>query len=1349
MNRTRHSVASVDDSPMTDHDREIRDLKDALFIAEQSYRDLAETTSDWLWEQDEKFRFTFLSDEVENHTGVKSQAFIGKTRWEMIGADAVRDPKWKNLAEIQEARKPFRDFQYAFTRPDGTASYLSISGKPFYGSDGAFLGYRGAGSDITARVEAERMASTLQQRLYDAINSLPHGFALFDADDRLVLSNRQFHLNPTGKLGEYGMSFEEIVRKAASNGIYHGEMGATEEWIEQRLKLHRSAPVEHEHQLSDRRWYRVAEFPTDEGGTVLLRTDITEHRAMEQSLRENEERMAIVLAGASDALWDWNVDTDEVIRAGSIREILDITDAPLIATGKDWLATVHPADRDGYRAIMADYLSGRSSEYRAEYRIRTVTDRTKWVSDCGKALRDDDGHAYRMAGSLRDITKRKIHELKIELSHRIAQDVRTASSYQDAISSTVQPVLDHAGAGYGEVWTCVSNGDVLTRSANTKSESDTLAALADSRRDTRELVGRSWIGEICGNTGLVLSTKIGAEYRPLVEGWEDLEAVGFRTSVGFAVPVLDDTIVFVLFFRKGELADEFAIEAIAELASEIASILRDKKTEEQMRLQGTALDSAANGIFITDAFGTIEWTNTAVTQMTGFLREELIGETARVFRSEYLEDGSGETLWSTILSGRSYRCEMTEPKRDGSTIDVSLIVTPIRDEKGSITHFITVSEDVTERKSAERALFEKTGVLETTFENMGAGISICDENLDVVGFNQEFLDLLEFPADLIAPGDNMEKLFRYNAERGEYGEGDVDEQVQQRIDLARKFEPHLLGRTRPDGTVIEIRGQPIPGGGFVTVYTDVTDRRKAEEELRAAKEAAESSRTTLETSIESISEGMALYDDAGRLIICNDTYRDYFSESADLLKPGMKFETLIRMRAEQGLAPDVGNNVDAWVKGRMAQFHKGSEPIFREFPDGRWCQVNEEKTANGGVAQIYTDVTELMEREQALKVSESRFRTLIDGSIQGILVHRYFKPLYVNPAYVEMFGYENADEILALSSALKLFAPEFRDKIGGFQKSRLKGEEAPREHELKVLRKDGTEFWVRSNPCVIDWEGEPAICQILFDVTDTRESRAQLIQASKLATLGEMATGVAHELNQPLNIIRMAAESAAELIEEEDELDPEFFKRKLERIAAQTERASSIIDHMRLFGRKSGSEPDAFDPIEAVKGAVGLLGEQLRTRGITLDTEIPKSCRRVIGNAIHVEQVVLNLMTNARDALHAMTAERPDGEGGGRIILSLVEDPDNACVEISVQDNGGGVPDSIIERIFEPFFTTKDAGQGTGLGLSISYTMIKEMGGQLTVANQNGGARFSVALLLTDAVENGLIDSEATANYAI
>lgn len=122
-------------------------------------------------------------------------------------------------------------------------------------------------------------------------------------------------------------------------------------------------------------------------------------------------------------------------------------------------------------------------------------------------------------------------------------------------------------------------------------------------------------------------------------------------------------------------------------------------------------------------------------------------------------------------------------------------------------------------------------VLKETLDSIPMGVSVMDGDLNVVAFNQTFVDLLEFPPGLIGPHTSFEQVIRYNAERGEYGPGDVDEQVRERVDLARKFMPHCFERERPDGTVIEIRGNPMPGGGFVTTYTDITKRKTAEREV--------------------------------------------------------------------------------------------------------------------------------------------------------------------------------------------------------------------------------------------------------------------------------------------------------------------------------------------------------------------------------------------------------------------------------------------------------------------------------------------------------------------------------------
>jgi PAS domain S-box-containing protein len=236
--------------------------------------------------------------------------------------------------------------------------------------------------------------------------------------------------------------------------------------------------------------------------------------------------------------------------------------------------------------------------------------------------------------------------------------------------------------------------------------------------------------------------------------------------------------------------------------------------------------------------------------------------------------------------------------------------------------------------------------------------------------------------------------------------------------------------------------------------------------------------------------------------------------------------------------------------------------------------------------------------------------------------------------------------------------------------------------------------------------------------SERQKASAQIIQASKLATLGEMATSVAHELNQPLNVIRMAAGNSRQKISK-GTADPEYLIEKLNRIDGQTARAAAIIDHMRMFGRQAKEEPEAVDPRKMVTNALGLVGEQLRLAGIEIVTEFAENCPSILGHPILMEQVLLNLITNARDAM----AER-DGEA--KITVRVFED--DKGVHITSEDTGGGIPDDVLPRIFEPFYTTKEMGKGTGLGLSVSYGIVRDMNGTIVAENIGEGARFTITL---------------------
>ena len=159
-----------------------------------------------------------------------------------------------------------------------------------------------------------------------------------------------------------------------------------------------------------------------------------------------------------------------------------------------------------------------------------------------------------------------------------------------------------------------------------------------------------------------------------------------------------------------------------------------------------------------------------------------------------------------------------------------------RDGSGGAVRMIGSTRDITELKEHEHELAEQRAILQTTLENIDQGITMVDKDLHTIALNRRFLDLLDLPAERFARGFHMEEAFRFNAERGEYGPGDVEKLVRQRVELAARFEPHAFERTRPDGSVIAVRGKPLPGGGFVSTYSDVTEQRRTEEGLRKSEE---------------------------------------------------------------------------------------------------------------------------------------------------------------------------------------------------------------------------------------------------------------------------------------------------------------------------------------------------------------------------------------------------------------------------------------------------------------------------------------------------------------------------------
>jgi PAS domain S-box-containing protein len=372
---------------------------------------------------------------------------------------------------------------------------------------------------------------------------------------------------------------------------------------------------------------------------------------------------------------------------------------------------------------------------------------------------------------------------------------------------------------------------------------------------------------------------------------------------------------------------------------------------------------------------------------------------------------------------------------------------------------------------------------------------------------------------------------------------------------------------------------------------------------------------------------------------------------------------------------------------------------------------------------LWLDVTEATLAAEQIKVSEERYRILVEDSPAMICRYRPDLTLTFGNRPLAMY-LECASEQLPGVNLGSWMSDEQREAF--VQRLAQLTPELPVSTAEISLRLPGREhaWWVWSDRGVFDEHGTLVEVQAVGrDNTEVRRSQQQLTQSAKMATLGEMATGLAHEINQPLNVMRMAIVNVLKRLSNGD-VQIDYLTDKLKRIDAQVQRAARVVDHMRVFGRRSEIEQQPFNPLEAIEGTLSLLSEGLRGKGVELRIKEADFQVQVRGYVDQLEQVLINLMVNARDALLSKREANRDFQPW----IALHAECDEHVVRLWVEDNGGGIDPRLLERIFEPFFTTKPVGVGTGLGLSVSYGIVENMGGRLSVRNGDEGAQFCIEL---------------------
>jgi PAS domain S-box-containing protein len=482
-------------------------------------------------------------------------------------------------------------------------------------------------------------------------------------------------------------------------------------------------------------------------------------------------------------------------------------------------------------------------------------------------------------------------------------------------------------------------------------------------------------------------------------------------------------------------------------------------------------------------------------------------------------------------------------------------------------------------------------------------------------------------------------------------------------------------------------------------------------------------RQNYEIFFNTIEEFLYVMEPSGKIIYTNTTVREKLgyndSDIADLT-----FEKL----HPSGLRNAAVHCFHSMLEGREKLCNlplickSGTEiPVETRLSHGDW-------NGRPAIFAISKDMSSYKLAEQILRISETKYRTMLNASPDGILLVGMDGIISeISELGLELLGAETRNNIIGKSFAHIIPENERYIVDDVFEKTITDG--LIQNTEIIIKRLNQTLFSGEISATLIQSaEGTPiAFLLIVRDITQRKKTEAKQIHADRMANLGEMASGIAHEINQPLNIISMILDKIIFDSDRNNRVDINFIKEKSERIFENITRIRNIIDHIRAFSRSHDDYVlTTFDINLAVEKAVSMTNEQLKHLGINLSLNLAKDLPGICGNIYKFEQVIVNLLVNAKDALIEKKNTIKDFSNPQIGIISRYE---RQKIIVEVTDNGIGIKDDDLSNVILPFYTTKAEGKGTGLGLSICYQIVKEMNGTIDIKSSRArGTEICITL---------------------
>jgi PAS domain S-box-containing protein len=734
----------------------------------------------------------------------------------------------------------------------------------------------------------------------------------------------------------------------------------------------------------------------------------------------------------------------------------------------------------------------------------------------------------------------------------------------------------------------------------------------------------------------------------------------------------------------------------------IRDITERKKAEEELRISeetlNNILESSPDAILVNDFKGNIIRCNRASSTMYGAPADEIIGMKAMdliaPWEIERLRKDIAKCIKRGFMKNMEYVCLSKSGKEFPAEISSSITA----DQSGGLKYYVSIIKDISERRLVEEKLRESEAKYSALVEQAVDAVYIFQNDkivfcnaatAEMSGYAKDELIGMPF-MDFVVTNDNKTFMQRFK-------ERVAGKDAVPFIEVDIRCKDGCLKSV--EGSIARIQYQGMPA--IMGIAHDITNRKQMEVALRESEEKFRAQYKSIPSPTytwQKIGNDFVIvdYNDAAKALIIDD--------AEQLLGKTTKYLF--------GNNPEIVEDISICMNQHV-HIAKRALTWIETITESRFLFISHAFVPPNSVTTTLVDITEPMRIQQALEESEKRYRTLVEEINDGLVeLDERGQFIFVNDKFSEMMGYSK-EELIGHHPS------DFLDKVNNRvfkQQWRIGKKRSVKSYELTWKGKDGFRLITIVSPQVIfDEEGKfRSAISVITDITERKRSQEQFIVTDRLVSIGQLAAGVAHEINNPLTGIT----GFSQLLLEKD--IPEEFKRDLNIINSEAQRAATIIRNLLGFAKKNVPLKQSVNINEIISKVLDMRAYEQNVSNIQINTNFAVDLPDIIADYFQLQQVFLNIIINAE---YFMLAAHDKGT------LTIITEKAGDSVRASFIDDGPGISKDNLGHVFDPFFTTKEVGSGTGLGLSVCHGIVTEHDGNMHVESEMGqGATFIVEL---------------------